>query len=246
MSTKQQRVAFVTGGNRGIGLQTAVDLGREGMTVIIGVRAPDKAKDALATLKQAGVQAEAITWDAARPETDQQVASFFRERFGRLDVLINNAGALSEPLFGNTTVDLSQEVLRSTFDTNFFSVVRLTQALLPLLEKSEAGRIVNVSSILGSLGAHTAENSQISGAKAFAYNASKVALNAFTVHLAAALQGTKVKVNSAHPGWVKTALGGPQAPMELADSSRTSVFLATLGSDGPTGQFFHEQSPLPW
>ncbi|MCI0672930.1 MAG: SDR family NAD(P)-dependent oxidoreductase, partial [Myxococcaceae bacterium] len=133
-----------------------------------------------------------------------------------------------------------------TFAVNVFAVVRLTRALLPLLEKSEAGRVVNVSSILGSLSVHSADGSPIGPAKAFAYNASKTALNAFTVHLADALRGTRIKVNSIHPGWVKTELGGPHAPDEVVGSGKTSARLATLGVDGPTGRFFHRDDPLPW
>ena len=241
-----QKIAFITGGNRGIGLQTALDLGKQGYAVVIGVRDVKKADGALKELKAAGISADAITWDAARPETDDEVARYFEQKWGRLDVLVNNAGAKHEELFGNSALTLTQQQLKDTFETNVFAVVRLTQKLVPLVRKSSAGRIVNVSSILGSLGTHQAENSPIGGAKAFAYNASKVALNAFTVHLADALKDTNVKVNSAHPGWVKTELGGPHAPMEIGDSSKTSVFLATLGNEGPSGKFFFEQNPLPW
>ena len=126
------------------------------------------------------------------------------------------------------------------------AVVRLTRALLPLLEKAEAGRIVNVSSALGSLSIQSADGSPIERVKPFAYDASKTALNAFTVHLADALRGTHIKVNSIHPGWVKTELGGDQAPDEVAGSGATSARLATLGSDGPSGRFFHGDNPLPW
>jgi NAD(P)-dependent dehydrogenase (short-subunit alcohol dehydrogenase family) len=125
-------------------------------------------------------------------------------------------------------------------------VIRLTRALLPLLEKAEAGRIVNVSSILGSLTIHSVEGSPIASAKAFAYDASKTALNAFTVHLADALRGTAIKVNSVHPGWVKTELGGPHATDPIEGSGKTSARLATIGADGPTGRFFHEENALPW
>jgi NAD(P)-dependent dehydrogenase (short-subunit alcohol dehydrogenase family) len=125
-------------------------------------------------------------------------------------------------------------------------VVELTQKLLPLLRKSPAGRIVNLSSILGSLPLHADPGSRIAGVKNLAYDSSKTALNQFTVHLAAALRDTKIKVNSAHPGWVKTELGGENAPLEVAEGGRTSFQLATLGEDGPTGGFFHLGEPLPW
>ncbi len=122
----------------------------------------------------------------------------------------------------------------------------LTQALLPLIRKSPAGRIVNLSSVLGSLTLHSDPKSPIYSMKAFAYDASKTALNAFTVHLAHELRDTAIKVNSAHPGWVKTDMGGKAAPMELAEGGKTSVQLATLADNGPTGGFFHLGEPLPW
>jgi NAD(P)-dependent dehydrogenase (short-subunit alcohol dehydrogenase family) len=182
-----------------------------------------------------------------RATPDGAVFSYLDRHFGKLDILINNAGIAREALFGErsaSTVPIA--TLEETFDVNFFAVIRLTQTLLPLLRKSDAGRIVNISSILGSLGLHSRKDSLIGPAKALGYNASKTALNAFTVHLADELKGTAIKVNSAHPGWVKTELGGPSAPMELSDSAKTSVRLATLGPDGPTGGFFHLADSLPW
>ena len=122
----------------------------------------------------------------------------------------------------------------------------LTQKLLPLIKKSDAGRIVNVSTILSSLTLHSAKDSPISPAKELAYNSSKTALNAFTIHLALELKDTNIKVNSGHPGWVKTELGGPNAPIEVEDSYKTSVHLAILNDDGPSGGLFDEEDTLPW
>jgi NAD(P)-dependent dehydrogenase (short-subunit alcohol dehydrogenase family) len=136
--------------------------------------------------------------------------------------------------------------LKKTFDTNFFAVVGLTQTLLPLIRKSEAGRIVNLSSILGSLTLHATKGSPIEGSKALAYNSSKAALNSFTIHLAHELADTKIKVNSAHPGWVKTDMGTEAAPMGIVDGAKTSILLATLPADGPTGGYFHMADTLPW
>jgi NAD(P)-dependent dehydrogenase (short-subunit alcohol dehydrogenase family) len=138
------------------------------------------------------------------------------------------------------------DLLHKVFETNFFSQVALTNVLLPLLKKSSAGRIVNLSSILGSLTLHADPKSPIYDAKSFAYDASKTALNAYTVHLAHELRNTKIKVNSAHPGWVKTDMGGEQAPMELSEGGKTSAALATLPEDGPTGGYFHQGKSLPW
>lgn len=131
-------------------------------------------------------------------------------------------------------------------DTNFFNVVKLTNTLLPLIKKSEAGRIVNLSSILGSLEYHSDAHSPIYGSKLFAYNTSKSALNSYTIHLAAALADSNVKVNSVHPGWVKTDMGTEAAPMEINDGVKTSVAMALLENDGPSGKFVHLDSELPW
>jgi NAD(P)-dependent dehydrogenase (short-subunit alcohol dehydrogenase family) len=187
-----------------------------------------------------------------KPEDHQEIARHLEGRYGKLDILVNNAGVMLEDTdFGapggfNTTTTVTPEVLRSIFETNFFAVVALTQALLPLIRKSPAGRIVNLSSILGSLTLHSDRSSGIYDKKAFGYDASKTALNAFTVHLAQALHGTPIKVNSAHPGWVKTDLGGSAAPMEVSEGGKTSVQLATLPDNGPTGGYFHLGEPLPW
>ena len=153
---------------------------------------------------------------------------------------------LTGNLFVTNSSIVSDEDIKNTFQTNLFSVISLTQKLLPLLKKSEAGRIVNVSTILSSLTLHSAKDSPIAPAKEFAYNASKTALNAYTVHLAQELKDTKIKVNSGHPGWIKTDLGGPNAPIEVEDSYKTSLRLATLDEDGPSGGLFHLDDIIPW
>jgi NAD(P)-dependent dehydrogenase (short-subunit alcohol dehydrogenase family) len=190
---------------------------------------------------------EPFRLDVTRLEDHQEIARHLEDRYGKLDILVNNAGLLLEdsdfgaPGGSNTTLTVTPDVLRRTFETNFFGAVFLTQALLPLIRKAPAGRIVNLSSNLGSLALHYIYNR-----KPFAYDASKTALNAFTVHLAHALRGTPIKVNSAHPGWVKTDMGRSAAPMEVSEGGKTSVQLATLPDDGPTGGFFHLGQPLPW
>ena len=138
------------------------------------------------------------------------------------------------------------DLLRETFDTNFFGTVALTQTLLPLLRKAPAGRIVNVSSILASLTLHSDPGSAVYPHKVFAYDASKTALNAFTVHLAHELRATPIKVNSAHPGWVKTEMGGEGADLDVSEGGKTSAWLATLPADGPTGGYFHLGQSLMW
>lgn len=247
MSTPQQRIALITGANRGIGFETAKHLGAQGIKIILGARDSAKGAEAVAKLKATGIDAEYLHYDAAVSTAPQAVAEALQSRFGKLDILINNAGVLKETLIGqNNTFTVDQDTLKDTFEANFFAVVALTQALLPLLQNSPAGRIVNLSSILGSQTLHSTPDSPIEVAKGLAYNASKTALNMFTIHLAHALKDSRIKVNSAHPGWVKTELGGANAPMEISDSWKTSVRLATLDDNGPTGGYFHEDQALPW
>lgn len=241
------KVAFITGGNRGIGFETAKALGAQGINLILGCRVLAKGQSAAKELQGMGFKAEAIAYDASDENSASNVYNYIDQKYGELDILINNAGMIAEDLVGNnSSISVSQAVLKETFNTNLFAVVALTQKLLPLLMKSVAGRVVNLSSIVGSLTIQSMENSPIDAAKAFAYNASKTALNVYTIHLAHELKDTKIKVNSAHPGWVKTELGGPYAPMEVADSYKTSLRLATLDDHGPTGGFFHEADTMPW
>ncbi len=247
------KVAFITGANKGIGLETARGLGELGIAVVVASRDDARGRAAADKLRAEGVRSvEAVRFDITRPEDHREVARHLEERYGKLDILVNNASVqLEDTDFGctggfNTTTTVTPEILRRTFETNFFAVVALTQALLPLIRKAPAGRIVNLTSILGSLTIHSDPSSGIYAKKAFAYDASKTAINAFTVHLAQALRETKIKVNSAHPGWVKTDMGGAAAPLEVSEGGKTSVQLATLPDDGPTGGYFHLGQPLPW
>jgi NAD(P)-dependent dehydrogenase (short-subunit alcohol dehydrogenase family) len=247
MSNQDNKVAFISGANRGIGFETAKKLGELGITVILGVRDTAKGEAAVNELKAQGIKAESLHYDATDPQSENNVYDHISNQYGKLDILVNNAGILLEGLAGiNDSSTVSQEVLQATFQTNLFAVIGLTQKLLPLIKKSASGRIVNLSSILASQTIHSMPNSPIDFAKAFAYNASKTALNVYTIHLAHELKGTEIKVNSAHPGWVKTELGGEGAPMEVVDSYKTSLYLATLDKNGPTGGFFHVTDELPW
>jgi NAD(P)-dependent dehydrogenase (short-subunit alcohol dehydrogenase family) len=242
-----EKVAFITGGNKGLGLETARQLGKQGIKVVIGARDLAKGKEAVEKLKADGVNADVVRFDITKAADYKEIYQYFEKNYGRLDILINNAGISKEDFMGgNKTSSTSGEVLHETFDTNFFGAVQLTQVLLPLIKKAPAGRIVNLSSILGSLALHADPKSPIYDAKAFAYDASKAALNSFTIHLAHELKGTKIKVNSAHPGWVKTDMGTDAAPMEIVDGAKTSVALATLPDDGPTGAYIHLGETLPW
>jgi len=244
MST--QRVALISGANKGIGFETARQLGKQGITVLMGARDLAKGQAAAEQLKKEGIDARAVKFDVVNAADIKAAAEKIEKEFGQLDILINNAGVMFEPIGGNNTSSVPDDVVRKTFDTNFFSAISVTKAFLPLLKKSDAGRIVNVSSILGSLTLHSTEGSPIYEAKALAYDASKAALNSFTIHLAHELKGTKIKVNSAHPGWVKTDMGTDAAPMNIVDGAKTEVELATLGADGPTGGFFHMGEAINW
>ncbi len=247
LATSEQKVAFITGANRGIGFETAKGLGALGIKVVIGVRDTAKGKAAVKQLQALGYQAEAIHYDANLSKSVDTAFDYLNKHYGKLDILVNNAGINQEQLMGNNNSStVSIDTIQQTFHSNLFAVIELTQKLLPLIKEAPAGRIVNLSSILGSLTLHSMPNSPIDPAKAFAYNASKTALNVYTVHLAHELRDTNIKVNSAHPGWVKTELGGDNAPMEVADSYKTSVQLATLDSKGTSGGFFHEGESLPW
>lgn len=246
MTQQSDKIAFITGANRGIGFETAKGLGELGIKVLLGVRDLTKGKDAVSQLQKLGIKAEVISYDANQAKSADTAYAYINTHYGKLDILVNNAGMLDESLMGSNSSSVTTDVLQRTFQTNLFAVVELTQKLLPLIKKAPAGRIVNLSSILASLTLHSMPNSPIEPAKAFAYNASKTALNAYTIHLANELKATNIKVNSAHPGWVKTELGGANAPMEVVDSAKTSVRLATLDADGATGGFFHEADILPW
>lgn len=244
MST--QKVALISGANKGIGFETARQLGKQGVIVLLGARDLAKGQAAAEQLKKEGIDARAVKFDVVNNADVKAAADQIEKEFGKLDILINNAGVMFEPIGGNNTSTVPDDVIRKTFDTNFFSAISVTKAFLPLLKKSDAGRIVNVSSILGSLALHASEGSPIYEAKALAYDASKAALNAFTIHLAHELKGTKIKVNSAHPGWVKTDMGTDAAPMDIVDGAKTEVELATLSADGPTGGFFHMGEAISW
>lgn len=243
-----KKIALVTGANKGIGFETAKQLGKKGITIIAAARNAENGNKAVSKLKAEGIDAEFLQLDVTDTTQIQQAFEYINTKYGKLDILINNAGiAVEHGGWGaNTASTVSEKELHQTFETNFFSIVLLTNKLLPLLKKSEAGRIVNLSSILGSLTLHSDPASPIYSSKLFAYDASKTALNAYTIHLAAVLANTKIKVNSAHPGWVKTDMGSDAAPMEIVDGAKTSVALALLDADGPNGKYIHLGQELPW
>lgn len=242
----EKKVALITGANRGIGFETAKQLGTEGVIIVLGARTLKSAEEAASKLKPLGVEAYPVQLEVTSASDRAAVAKYLKDKFGHLDILINNAGVNGKEGLVPLVSQVEDAELERIFSTNLFAVVALTRELLPLLKKSPAGRIVNLSSILGSLALHAEPTSPIYNFKSFAYDASKSALNAYTVHLAWELKDTPIKVNSAHPGWVKTDMGTDAAPMEIPDGAKTSVALALLGADGPSGKFIHMGSELPW
>ena len=237
--TVESRVALVTGANKGLGLEIARQLGKLGIIVVVGSRDLAKGEAAAAALKAEGVEAYPLKLDVTNQADIDNVPGYFTSKFGKLDILINNAG-VNHDFEG----EINSDTFRRTYEANVIAPYALTTALLPLLKSGPAGRIVNHSSIIGSI-----ESVKTQDFGAFAngpYTSSKAALNMLTVIFAHQLKGTKVKVNSAHPGWVKTDMGGKEAPMELEDGAKTAVRLATLPDDGPTAGFFHMEKSLPW
>lgn len=244
----QKNIALVTGANRGIGFETARQLGRQGVKVLLGARNEEKGLEAESKLKSEGLDVEFIMLDVDDPGTHESAASFIEATYGRLDILVNNAGIFLNEFDNGTLIPASRtpiDTFRKTFDTNFFNTVALTQTLVPLVKKSEAGRIVFLSSGLGSLALHSDPGSAIYDFKAPAYNISKTALNGYAVHLAHELRDTPIKINAAHPGSVLTDMN-TTGELPVEEGAKTSVELATLGADGYSGRFIHLGEELPW
>lgn len=228
------RVALVTGANRGIGLEIVRQLSAKGYFCYLGCRDLSQGKHVALPL---GDGVAAIELDVTNYDDHERVFQVIQARWGHLDALVNNAGILQK--------DNSPAAFRQTYEANTIAPYFLALKLLPLLQASPAGRIVNQSSILGSLSG-TAEHPPGADWALPAYNSSKAALNMLTILLAQQVEGTHIKVNAAHPGWVKTDMGGPNAMLDLSEGAETAVWLATLDANGPTGGFFHRQERLPW
>jgi len=232
-----ERIAVVTGANRGIGLGVARRLAGEGMQVVLTARDPAKGESACKVLIAEGLHARFRTLDVRNRSHADRLARWLEREFGRIDVLVNNAGILPDPR-GSRALDLSAETLRRALETNLIGVLNVTQALVPLMKTGGYGRVVNVSSELGQL----AEM----GIGTPAYRISKAALSALTRMLAGELAESRIKVNAMSPGWVRTDLGGPNAPRTVEQAADTVAWLAMLPGDGPTGGFFKDRKPISW
>ena len=244
------KIALITGANRGLGLATARRLAAFDITVLIGARDPLSGERAARDLRAEGLDAHSVTIDVTSAESVQAAGEAVATRYGRLDVLINNAGILPEAAADESSEPFDLQMFKKTFDTNVFGIVSAIHEFLPLLRKAEAGRIVNVSSTMGSLADQGDPASPYYGVIVPAYQASKAAVNAMTVSLAKLLTDTPIKVNSVCPGWVQTDLGGPDnraaAPSTAEDASRVVVDMALLDQDGPTGQFVDFAGTVAW
>lgn len=228
--------ALITGANKGIGYETARILGARGMTVLVGARDADLGRAATDKLKAEGAQAHFVQLDVTDADSIAAAAAWIDSEFGTLDILINNAGITG--LFGGAPSTVSVEVLREVFETNVFGIVALTNALLPLLRRADAARIVNVSSEVGSLTGTMNPESPLWRILGIPYPASKTALNMVTAMYAKELWDTPIKVNAANPGYCATDLNGNSGFRTAEQGAAPSVHLATLPADGPTGQLW--------
>ena len=226
-----QPIALVTGANRGIGLETAKQMKALGYDVILTSRNVDEGQRAA---REIGVGYHQL--DVTAVESISALTAYMDAEYGQLDVLINNAGILHDR--HNKILDVPIETMRTMFETNTYAPLMLIRALLPLMKKNGYGRIVNVSSQLGSI-ANFSDYTP-------AYRLTKLALNGITLMLADALRGTDILVNAVHPGWVKTDMGGAEAPLSLSEGAQNVIWAATLPDDGPNGGFFYEGKVMDW
>lgn len=241
-----RRVAIVTGGNRGLGFETCRQLARREMRVLLTARAEASAEKAAGRLREEGLEVEPATLDVRSRALIREVCERARRSHGRIDVLVNNAGVLLDPgwpvveanLKAASALTIDPDVVRESMETNLLGALRCCQEVVPIMLRGGYGRIVNVSTGMGQL-------SRMGGGWA-GYRTSKAALNALTRILAAELQGSGILVNSVNPGWVKTDMGGPDAPRSTAEGVDTIVWLATLPADGPTGSFFKDREAVDW
>ncbi|MDP9793099.1 NAD(P)-dependent dehydrogenase (short-subunit alcohol dehydrogenase family) [Catenuloplanes nepalensis] len=236
--------ALVTGANKGIGYEVAAGLGALGHRVGVGARDPRRREDAVARLRAAGVDAFGVPLDVTDDASVATAAALLSEHAGRLDVLVNNAGILTET-WPDTPSAATPEMMRRVVETNVIGVVRVTNAMLPLLRRAQRPRIVNQSSHLGSLGLQTTPGVEFGG-ESGAYAPSKTFLNAVTVQYAKELSNTKIKINIACPGYVATDFNGFQGTSTAAEGAAIAIRLATLPDDGPTGAMFDDAGIVPW
>jgi NAD(P)-dependent dehydrogenase (short-subunit alcohol dehydrogenase family) len=237
MTSMDKRLAVVTGGNKGIGYEICLQLARKGFRLVLTSRDPEKGREARQKLEKEGLDVLHHPLDVTDQASVAAIARYIESEFGRVDVLVNNAGILIDSRSTGVLRE-KEETFRITLETNFYGALRMCQALVPLMQKNHYGRVVNLSSGLGQL--------DDMGDGTPAYRVSKTALNALTRMVASAVEGDNILVNSMCPGWVRTDMGGPGASRSVEQGAGTAVWLAMLPHEGPTGGFFRDKKPIPW
>ena len=232
----QEKIALVTGANKGIGFEIARELAEKDFRVFLAARDPERGAAAVSTLRQSGAHIEFLQLDVADPKSIKRAAKEFSAHADHLDVLVNNAGIYEDR--GASILDIDPEVVRTTFQTNTLGPLLVTQQFSPLLAKSGSGRVINMSSGMGAL-------HDMSGGSP-AYSISKTALNAVTRQFAAELKDKGITVNSVCPGWVHTDMGGAGAPRTPKQGADTVIWLAAEAPDDLTGLFLRDRRPIPW
>jgi len=234
----QNRVAVVTGANRGIGREVCRQLARQGLVVVLTSRDQDKGLKTAADFQKQELPVRFHPLDVTSASSIRALASFIEREFGRCDILVNNAGIFPDDYESSSILHSDLQTIRTAMETNVYGPILMCQALIPLMKKNNYGRIVNFSSGMGQL-------SDMNGGSP-GYRISKTAVNAVTRIVHDEIQGQNILVNSMCPGWVKTDMGGPGAPKSVEDGADTAVWLATLPDGGPSGKFFRERKEIPW
>jgi len=232
-----RKIAIVTGGNRGLGREIARQLMKSDIFVVIGCRSEPKCAMAVDDLRREGTNIAGFQLDVNDTKSVRRFVDHVEKAHGAPAILVNNAGVYPEST-ESKVVDTTTSMWRETFETNLFGAVRMCREVVPLMKKLRYGRIVNMSSGLGQL--------HQMGEGSPAYRVSKAALNALTRTLAAEVAGSGILVNSMSPGWVRTDMGGEEAPRSVAEGAETAVWLCLLASNGPTGEFFRDRKAIPW
>jgi NAD(P)-dependent dehydrogenase (short-subunit alcohol dehydrogenase family) len=241
------QIALITGANRGLGLETARQLLQKGVQVIVSSRNVDKGQEAVRQLQEEGLAPVLLPLDISDRKQVKNASDWITAQYGRLDILINNAAITGERAgrTRNTILDTEVQLFRNIFDVNVWGTIQLTQALAPLLRKSKQGRIINLSSELGSMQLHADTSSPLYHIKKFGYNSSKTMVNLFTIYLQEALQDTNITVHVISPGWVKTDMGTPDALLEVPDGA--AIITRAALEEVPVGSFFtHGDQLIPW
>jgi NAD(P)-dependent dehydrogenase (short-subunit alcohol dehydrogenase family) len=236
MAVDMPKIALVTGANRGIGWEICKQLADLGVRVLLTSRDEERGRQALRELQDGKRDLSYCPLDVSAADSVLAARAFVEREFGTLHILINNAAIYPDE--GVSVLDVGIDTVRETFDINFYGPLMMCQAFVPLMRKQNYGRVVNVSSDMGSL-------EEMEGYTA-AYRMSKTALNALTRVLAAEVRRSNIKVNAMCPGWVRTEMGGANAEFSPAEGADTAIWLAMLPDDGPTNGFFQRRRPIAW